>query len=306
MNRRLFIVGCPRSGTTILQAMLSAHPCLVSFPETHFFIELLGRGHRSLPSFYRDGRSVGLRDAIRSCVGPLGVALTHSARSTLFRNLGEAGAGDDLQRLYPTGARRVATHVRAFLRVLDTLAEAEGASGWVEKSPENLFFVPPIRKFAVDAGIIHVQRRGRDVAASLWDARRRYPEARSWRRLDDPGRCADLWIDFARETRRLSDRPGHFLVDYHELVGRPQEVLREVCGWAGLEFEERLVSGYADGAARIATQREGWKRGVYGNLRDTSKFEAVFSPEERERVDARLRAAGFLPDPGSVSGAVNR
>ena len=33
----VFIVGCPRSGTTLLQALLSTQNIIYSFPETHFF-----------------------------------------------------------------------------------------------------------------------------------------------------------------------------------------------------------------------------------------------------------------------------
>ncbi|HEY9694672.1 MAG TPA: sulfotransferase [Oculatellaceae cyanobacterium] len=38
---RLFLVGCPRSGTTLLQSLLVAHPEILSFPESHFFRSLL-------------------------------------------------------------------------------------------------------------------------------------------------------------------------------------------------------------------------------------------------------------------------
>lgn len=34
---RCFIVGCPRSGTTLLQAMLGAPFKVLTFPESHFF-----------------------------------------------------------------------------------------------------------------------------------------------------------------------------------------------------------------------------------------------------------------------------
>ena len=33
----IFLVGCPRSGTTWLQAMLSSHPTVYTGPETQFF-----------------------------------------------------------------------------------------------------------------------------------------------------------------------------------------------------------------------------------------------------------------------------
>jgi hypothetical protein len=35
---RLFLVGCPRSGTTLLQSLLAAHPQIASFPESHFLL----------------------------------------------------------------------------------------------------------------------------------------------------------------------------------------------------------------------------------------------------------------------------
>lgn len=34
---RFFIVGFPRSGTTLLQSLLAAHPQIASFPESYFF-----------------------------------------------------------------------------------------------------------------------------------------------------------------------------------------------------------------------------------------------------------------------------
>ena len=37
----VFIVGCPRPGTTLLQALLASHPDVHSLPETHFLQSLL-------------------------------------------------------------------------------------------------------------------------------------------------------------------------------------------------------------------------------------------------------------------------
>ena len=35
---RAFLIGCPRSGTTLLQSLLFSHPDVISFPETFFFV----------------------------------------------------------------------------------------------------------------------------------------------------------------------------------------------------------------------------------------------------------------------------
>ncbi len=45
---RVFIVGAPRSGTTLLQSMLAAHPRTVSFPETQYFVSSGGLAERRL------------------------------------------------------------------------------------------------------------------------------------------------------------------------------------------------------------------------------------------------------------------
>ena len=41
LNSPVFIVGSPRSGTTLLQCMLSANDAFFSMPETHFFCSIL-------------------------------------------------------------------------------------------------------------------------------------------------------------------------------------------------------------------------------------------------------------------------
>lgn len=43
---RLFIVGCPRSGTTLLQCLLAAHSQMISFPESHLHYDFDRAGDR--------------------------------------------------------------------------------------------------------------------------------------------------------------------------------------------------------------------------------------------------------------------
>src|ERR1700749_2257344 len=41
--RRLFVVGCERSGTTLLTVMLGRHHEIAMMPETHFFLRVVPR-----------------------------------------------------------------------------------------------------------------------------------------------------------------------------------------------------------------------------------------------------------------------
>ncbi|MEM9163612.1 MAG: sulfotransferase, partial [Cyanobacteria bacterium P01_F01_bin.4] len=38
---KFFVVGCSRSGTTLLQSLLASHPEIISFPESKFFVDLV-------------------------------------------------------------------------------------------------------------------------------------------------------------------------------------------------------------------------------------------------------------------------
>ncbi len=38
---RIFLVGTPRSGTTLYQSIMAAHSQILSLPETHFFLNLI-------------------------------------------------------------------------------------------------------------------------------------------------------------------------------------------------------------------------------------------------------------------------
>ena len=40
--KKLFLVGCPRSGTTLLQQALDRHGDIAIPPETRFFVDLVG------------------------------------------------------------------------------------------------------------------------------------------------------------------------------------------------------------------------------------------------------------------------
>ena len=140
----VFLVGSPRSGTTLLQSMLGAHPEVLTLPETIFFKGAWGRlwPHRRW-----------------------GVVSPRAARRVLHR------AADDLGRpvrapLWPT----MAAYSRAFVTLLDDAAGASGASVWLEKSPPHLECIDLITRHVRDVRFVHLVRDGRAVVASFLGA----------------------------------------------------------------------------------------------------------------------------------------
>ena len=114
---RVFLVGCPRTETTLLRSMLAAHPWIVSFPETRFC-------ERISPKF----AALGLASPRRW------------DRRRLFQFPSEVGH-TELESLIPRFAVTLRRSVGAFVDVLDALTAAQGKTMWVEKTPGRLLHI---------------------------------------------------------------------------------------------------------------------------------------------------------------------
>lgn len=115
--QRLFIVGCPRPGTTVVQRCLANHPDAVSFPETGFFRQLCG--NRAWTRVAESGFACRYR-VLRA-----------------FRRLEEKSVPRGTAIPYRPSlgpVQRVEGAVTAFTRVLDEVAAQRGHSLWVEKT----------------------------------------------------------------------------------------------------------------------------------------------------------------------------
>ena len=136
--KRIFLVGAPRSGTTILQSVLAAHPKITSFPETKFFHYLWSDRLKSklpdrLYEFFYD----------------------EIARPDLY----------DRSEIYKRGS--TTNQIEWFVGILDQLATEEGNNIWLEKTPEHVYFIQDILHYLPDAKFIHIIRNPLDVVASM-------------------------------------------------------------------------------------------------------------------------------------------
>ena len=275
IERRIFIVGVPRSGTTLVQSLLAAHGALTSFTESHFFdrhFRLLAPSSRALLVSDPGPR---LREFLAENDEP------PPAAAAWF---GAAEVGLGARALLPLRTRPAA---RRLLGVLDELARRRGAAGWVEKTPRHLRYLPFLERLLAGAGrplFVHVIRQGLEVVASLKRA------SRDWERPYDLAACARRWnADVAFSLRRIG-APGDRFVFYEELTERPAAVLERLCVGLGLDWQPRALERYAGASGRLVTDEErGWKGGVGRGIRPSATAERTLSAEERRRVARLLR-----------------
>jgi Sulfotransferase family len=148
----VFVVGCPRSGTTLLRLMLDAHPDLSIPPESHF-----------IPLVWR------VRDRYETSGGFDGEKMARDVfRGIRFRDwsLPESEVLDELGRVAPSDlAGSIACFFCAY-------AGRNGKERWGDKTPGYSMELPLLASLFPDARFVHLIRDGRDVALSLMEVPR--------------------------------------------------------------------------------------------------------------------------------------
>lgn len=266
---RVFLVGCPRSGTTLLQSLLAAHPRVLSFPESHFFT--LGFGGNFSDRLRK--RLLGgwhleqvFRDWLRR-IGDMGFAPTAPVRRTWRRK------------------RMVAQ----FVAQLDDWTRRADKDVWIEKTPMHIDHIHQIVRYIPDARFLHLVRDGRAVVASLYEVTRRYPERWGGPRAIDA--CIAQWNLCLKITQRYRGQPNHYLVCYEHLVRDPETVLRGICAFLGIEWRHSMLEDMGHAAEKIVLSEEAWKKtNMQGRIvmRDTGRFRKVFSEAEQRMITERL------------------
>ncbi|MFO8073610.1 MAG: sulfotransferase [Polyangia bacterium] len=265
ISRRLFVVGCSRSGTTMLQVALASHPRVCSFPET-FFFRRLTKGISRLPA--RLGLPTGRR------------------RAAFERLLAEIER-PDLEQMAPRRVVPVASSAAAFTAILDRVALEQGCDIWLEKTPMHLLDIAVIRRHVPAVRFVHVIRDGRDVVASIHDRARRLPEL--FPRQQEISFGIERWNRSLRISQRHFGRPGHSFAVYEDLVDDPERTLRRLCREIGIDYREEMLSEREQTARSVIPEHRSW----IGNAaeppgRRPSKFRRLFDAGLRDEITAAL------------------
>lgn len=257
MNQ-VFIVGCPRSGTTLLQSLLAAHPDITSFPETQFFLHLWGE------------------DLRRTLHEKLAVFFNEDIHRPEF-----------MEGWQPV--QSVTDRVKWFVSVLDELAAENGNNIWLEKSPQHLFFIADILAHLPEAKFIHITRNPLDTIASLYLATRiPLSQHHGWGEPWNLEKCVTMWKQSDYATKTYANNPQHLIVNYEQLTENPPEILTKCCEFIGVEYCPAMLEDYKSEALRLSLGMP-WHNGIdRGIMPAKSNYQNVFQPWEIDYINHRL------------------
>jgi len=271
---RFFVVGCPRSGTTLLQRMLDAHEGLAIAPETHFIRRFwLRRFHYR--SLNRDAHFRRLLDDV--------VAMPE------FDDMGL-----DAHRYREAAWAGPRSYAHLFELLLQQFADARDVAHVGEKTPGHARYIGTLERFFPGAGFVHIVRDPRAVVSS-------------WKGLPwsngIAGADAEIWRRHVASARAAARAPGSAIhtTHYEDLVARPEASLRGLCDFLGVPYDERMLAFHQRELDTIDLGREPWKANA-GKALDTSpidRWRAELSAPAIAQIEAvawfEMKRFGYQP-----------
>ncbi len=242
LNPYVFVVGCARSGTTMLQTMLDNHSELVVANDSHFIGKFA----------CADGDAPLTPELVR--------------RIEDYRRYRRLGLPD---HAVERAARSAKTFVEFVCALYDALAALHGKPLAGEKTPSYVHQVALLHRLFPQTRFVHIVRDGRDVALSVLDwavkeKRARYsrsPRRGPARRLlwdEEPIAAIALWWRRQASMGRREGAPlgpkRYHEIRYEDLIDAPERCLASVALFLDLPYEPSMVTGHV-GTARAKSGR---------------------------------------------------
>lgn len=264
----IFIVGMPRSGTTLISVVLNAHSQVSISVDTHYFAR-----------FYRKGERRRCLSNDRAFQKYVRFFLGSEVMDSLGFSSEERHALYD--RIVQAGER---SHRVVLGTVLSYYATRQGKSIFGEKTPKHMHYAGPITASFPEARLILVVRDPRDVLLSLrkvrWERGNMLEHLRQWQQS----------VHYIGPyTQAFGDR--FTVVRYEDLLTAPEATTRRLCAFLGLPFEPDMLAYHQHGRANIDVAAEPWK---VKNLqpidpKNRMKWKTRMAPWECAVVEAAVR-----------------
>jgi Sulfotransferase family len=248
VNPYVFIVGCARSGTTLMHRIVDAHPQIAISPEMHWITrQFEGRNALVTP------------ELVTELTGHKRFAQFEIPREEFEGLLGSAEAIP-----YPTFLRRL----------FDLYGKINNKPLVGNKTPAYVRSMPTFHALWPEAKFVHIIRDGRDVCLSVlnWKkAERTAGRYASWE--EDPVTTTALWwerkVHKAREDGAALGPALYHETLYEDLVEDPERECKKLCEFLGVPYDDAMIR-FHEGRERVEPGRgakSAWLR-VTSGLRD--------------------------------------
>lgn len=237
----LFIVGCPRSGTTLLRLILGAHPNIAIPDETGIFHILY-----DYPGKIRKWKS------FEELKNVLVNKLNNTFSTEIINNVIDSLRNNDFNN-NPRNIIEILFH--QYLR-------RQGKAIWGDKTPTHAYHIKDIYGLFPKAKVIFLIRDPRAVFASMKKyALKREEDGKSiyfWM-TKDPFKSVMLWLDCLEAINKYRNRIN--VVKYEDLVTQPESTIKFLFeNYLKLPFDKAIFKKYAFNKSKRSGEIEEWHK----------------------------------------------
>lgn len=262
-----FIVGNSRSGTTMLGRILGNSPQIHTFGELHFFEHQVCAEDIHERRTWPSERRIALVERLLT-----------SSRKGFFAPVHSGEYREDAVQIVERASDESA--LSSYAEFLGFETSRAGKLIPCEQTPRYLFFVEEILGAFPDCRVVNMIRDPRDVLLSQKNKWRRRglgaknipvkEVVRAWANYH-PYTISRLWVSAVRKADKYEKHPRFKSIRFEDLVEAPDQVVRELCEFLNVPFEESMLAvpqvGSSTGVDRpdrlgVAGGRAGaWRKG---------------------------------------------
>jgi len=217
----VFIVGMPRSGTTLLNYILHTHSKISIAPETHFFDKFFSK-YENFNS-YSHSKKIEL---LNSYLNNEDIEILDFTKEEKKQIIDNAVLSDfELKK--------------TFYEILKKYSEKNNSKILGEKTPAHLEYIEILNKWFPNAKFIIIYRDPRDVCLSLknvpWNNGNSETNARRWNR----------YIELSNKYKQNNQISSKLLeIQYEELILTPISIIKKICSHIEVSYEEQMLKYY--------------------------------------------------------------
>jgi hypothetical protein len=232
----IFVLGTPRSGTTLTAQILGKHSRIFMPGETHFFDDIFSR-----------------QNELGDIEDPVVRAKVADRLATLYERYYEPPDQQRINHLFASAGMREAliapskSYCEVMSRFMEIQMRHEQKMRWGNNVPRDMFNVNDIVRCYPSAKILVCVRDVRDFLVSYKTKWKITSEnhINRLKALYHPVVTSLLWKSSMRQIRMIKTKvSAHnlMIIRYEDLVNDPETVVRKMCEFVGEQFEPNMLN----------------------------------------------------------------
>jgi hypothetical protein len=275
--RPIFIIGAPRSGTSITTWALGQHPNIQPMPETAWIASMAVGAYLSHEKGSERGRFSHLSNVefpLPSFMARIGEAVDAIVQDAFAERCSHfyGDAASNPAWVLPANRQHVAMQIKR--------RGNDPKRRWIDGTPLNSFYIWALAEMFPQALFIHNLRRPHEVATSLesFDKVGAEPQALE--------QGLETWISHTENAwyaERGLGRRRVFRLLFERIGGEPENLFRELCAFLGEEYSADCLLPLRDKVN--SSQVEDKHGGTLERLRENAVFQraqAVYDIVDRQ------------------------